>query len=359
MLGLWSHDAITGNERAQVTAKAVEQGTSWSMNISGTGECSFVFAVEDTEDGLTLEKIRELFTPNSTHLSLRWGPTAVLGAWKVEDWDFGGDESTVIVTGVEIRNETNWRMTYGVSLFESGTLTVTNRSHQGAVRAILARFMQWSPEWGYAIDLPADGAGTFSQTWEFWKKLTIADLLKQIEDEGYEILFRPYLTAGRQLRFEVLVAPRVSIGTSYFHLQAADSPLSGVRYKESGVEQLTGGQGTGTGSGQDQPVAWAGGPPYLIPIRDAQRQFPDLEGARLQAATDAWFAENRYVQTQWTVKTYTASEEYPASNAAVGRGWQLESAGHRVFPNGRHGVRVISASGSWSNQIGVEVQRGS
>ena len=359
MLSLWTHDAITGNERKAVTAKAVDQGTQWSMNVSGTGECSFVFAVEDTEDGLTLEKIRELFTPNSTHLSLRWGEASVIGAWKVEDWDFGDDESTVTVTGVEIRNETSWRMTYGVNQYEAGTLTVTNRSHQGAVRAILARFMQWSPEWGYAIDLPADGVGTFSQTWEFWKKLTIADLLKQIEDEGYEILFRPYLTPSRQLRYEVLVAPRVSSGTSYFHLQAADSPLSGVRYKESGIEQLTGGQGTGTGTGQDQPVAWAGGPPYLIPIRDAQRQFPDLEGARLQAATDAWFAENQSVQSQWTVKTFTASDEYPATQAAVGQGWQLESEKHPVFPSGRHGVRVISASGSWSNQINVEVQRGS
>jgi hypothetical protein len=219
--------------------------------------------------------------------------------------------------------------------------------------------MQWSAEWAYPIDLPADGVGTFSQTWEFWKKLTIADLLKQIEDEGYEILFRPYLTAARQLRYEVLVAPRVSTGTNVFHLQATESPLSGVHYKESGAEQITGGQGTGTGSGQDQPVAWAGGPPYLIPIRDAQRQFPDLEGARLQAATNAWFAENRDVQSQWTVKAFTASDEYPATQAAVGQGWQLESAKHPVFPKGRHAVRVISASGSWSNQINVEVQRGS
>lgn len=359
MLSLWTHDAITGDERKAVTAPSVDEGTNWSMNISGSGECSFVFSVEDTDDGLTLARIRELFTPNSTLLSLRWNGTDVVGAWKVEDWDYGEDESTIIVTGVEIRNEANWRMTYGVSVYELGTLTVTNRSHQGAVRAILARFMQWSPEWAYPIDLPADGAGTFTQTWEFWKKLTIADLLTQIEDEGYEILFRPYLTTARQLRYQILVAPRVTSGTSYFHLQADESPLGGVRYKESGAEQITGGQGTGNGTGQDQPVAWAGGGPYLIPIRDAQRQFPDLAGARLQAATNAWFAEKKDVQAQWTVKTFTASDEHSAAKATVGRGWQLDSNGHRVFPDGRHGLRVIASSGSWSNQIGVEVQGGS
>jgi hypothetical protein len=358
MLGLWTHDAITGNEREKVDARAVDEGTQWSMNISGTGECTFVFAVEDTDDGLTLARIRELFAPNSTLLSLRWGVTDVLGAWKVEDWDFGEDESTIVVTGVEIRNETNWRMTYGVSVYDQGTLTVTNRSHRGAVRAILARFMQWSPDWAYPIDLPADGSGTFSQVWEFWKKLTIADLLKQVEDEGYEILFLPYLTAARQLRFEVLVAPAVISGMSYFNLQDADSPLTGIHYKESGVDQITGGQGLGTGTGQDQPQKWAGGPPYLIPIRDAKRDFPDLVDDRLQAATNAWVADSRDVRVQWTVGAFTASADRSPVEATAGRGWTLKSSKHRIYPDGSHTLRVIAASGSWSNQIKTEVQGG-
>lgn len=358
MFSLWTHDASTGDERAQVTAKAVDQGTQWSMNISGTGTCSFVFAVEDTDEGLTLAEIRRLFAPNSTLLSLRWGETSVVGAWKVEDWDYDEDTSTVTVTGVEIRNETNWRMTYGVSVYPEGTLSIVNKSASGAVRAILAQFMKWAPEWKYPIDAVPDGAGNITATWEYWKKLTIADLLKQVEELGYEILFRPYLTAARQLRYEVQVAPAVSVGSSYFHLQAADSPLGGVRYKESGATQITGGQGIGSGTGQDQPVRWAGGGPYLIPIRDAKRDFPDLDGDMLQAATNAWVAANRGVQAQWTVRTFTASDEYSAGHATVGRGWTLESSRHRVFPNGRHQLRVIAASGSFSNQISVEVQGG-
>lgn len=358
MFSLWTHDAITGDEREQVLAKAVDQGPSWSMNIGGTGECSFVFAVEDTDDGLTEADLDRLFLPNATLLSLRWNGTDVVGAWKVEDWDYDEDSSTVTVTGVEIRNEANWRMTYGLSDYPSGTLTVVGRSHQGAVRAILARFMQWSPEWAYPIDLPADGAGTFSAVWEFWKKLTIADLLKQVEDEGYEVVFRPYLTAARQLRFQVLVAPAVAVGATYFHLQAVDRPLSGVRYKKSGISQITGGQGLGEGSGQDQPVRWAGGGPYTIPIRDAKRDFPDLDGDRLQAATNAWFAEARNVQTQWTVGAFTASDEHSAAKATVASGWQLESSGHRIFPDGRHALRIIALSGTFSNQLKVEVQGG-
>lgn len=355
MFELWTHEAITGDERVRVFP--AEQGAQWSVKLNGTGECSFVFVVSDAETGLTGAQIDTTFAVNSTMFSLRWG-TTVVGAWKIEDWDYDEDRGVVTVTGVELRNEAAWRLTYGVSLYEQGTLTVTGRNRSGAVRAILARFMQWAPEWAYPIDLPADGTGSFTQTWEFWKKYTIADLLAQVEDDGVEVFLRPYLTVGRQLRFETIVAVKVSVGTSYFHLQAEDRPLSGVRYKKSGAEQLTGLQGIGTGSGQDQPVAWAGGGQYLIPIRDAKREFSDLDGARLQAATNATFADLRNPIVQWTVSTFTASEEYPPSHAVVGRGWQLESAGHPVFPNGRHAVRVIALSGSFSNVMSVEVQSG-
>lgn len=352
VLELWSHDSPTGNEVQRVWPKNDPQ---WSMNVAGTGTCSWAFRIDDAETGLTRDDIDRLFTPNSRSLALRWG-THVLGAWKIDDWDYEQDTATVTVTGVQLRNEGQWRMTYGVSAYEAGTLAIVNRSGSGAVRAVLARFMQWAPEWGYPIDLPADGAGSISSTWEFWKKFTIDDLLTQIEEYGYEIVFRPYLTEGRQLRHETLVAPAVSVGTSFFNLQAEQSPLGGIGYKLSGVEQITGGQGLGGGSGQDQAVAWAGGPPYLIPIRDAKRTFPDLVGAQLQAATNAWVAAARNPIVQWRARTFTVSDEWPAYHAAVGRGWMFDTKGHPIYPDGRHALRVISCSGSMSNQISVEVQ---
>ncbi|WP_137771821.1 MULTISPECIES: hypothetical protein [unclassified Microbacterium] len=329
------------------------------MNLTSTGSCSFEFKVNDSDTGLTRADIDRLFTPNSRTLSLRWGDASVIGAWKIDDWDYEEDTDTLTVKGVEFRGEAKWRMTYGVNSYELGTLAIANRSASGAVRAILSRFMQWSAEWSYPIDLPADGAGTITTTWEYWKKLTIEDLLTQIEELGYEILFRPYLTAGRQLRYETLVAAKVSTGSSSFHLQAEKSPLGGIGYKVNGADQLTGGQGLGSGSGQDQPVAWSGSGPYLIPIRDAKRSFPDLTGAQLQSATNAWFAAARNPIVQWRVGSFTADDEFPAGLATVGRGWVLESSGHVVFPDGPHTLRVIACSGSFSNQISVEVQSAS
>jgi hypothetical protein len=352
MWSLWSHDSITGNELGRLWPK--DDGT-WSMNLSGTGQCEFSFRADDAETGMTRADIDRLLTPNSRMLCLRWGDAAV-GAWKVEDWDYNQDDETITVPGVELRNETKWRMTYGVNNYEAGTLEIVGRSASGAVRAIISRFMQWAPEWVYPIDLPADGAGDITAKWEFWKKFSIDDLLTQIEELGYEILLRPYLTVGRQLRYETLVAAKIRTGSNYFHLQAEESPLGGIGYKVSGAEQVTGGQGLGSGSGQDQPVAWAGGAPYLIPIRDAKKTFPDLAGDQLQKATNAWVAAARNPVEQWRARTFTASADYPATQAMVGRGWDFESKAHRILPDGVHPVRVIACNGTFSNQISVEVQ---
>lgn len=353
-LELWVHDAITGNEIAQV--HPTEAGSSWSTNLGGTGQCTWAFFIDDPDTGMSGGRVRSLFQPNARLLALRFG-AAVLGAWKIDDWDYFDDSKTVTVTGPElVRNETKWRMTYGLSEYELGTLSVSNSSYQNAVRAILSRFKDRSPAWNYPIDLPQDWSGSFSQTWEFWKKFTIEDLLVQIESEGMEIFFRPYLTASRQLRFETIVDTTVMVGLAHFHLQAQDSPLSGVHYRVNGAEQITGGQGTGEGTGQDQQVKFAGAPPYTIPIRDAKMQFPDLTGSRLQAATNAWFARAKNPIVQWTVETFTASEEYPPTLAVTGRAWKLQSAGHKIFPDGVHDLRVIAASGSFGAQIKTEVQ---
>lgn len=124
----------------------------------------------------------------------------------------------------------------------------------------------------------------------------------------------------------------------------------------SGVDQVTGVHGLGSGTGQDQVSAVAGNLAFLIPARDVKIPFPDLAGARLQAATDAARDAGRNPIVQWTVGAFTFSDTYGPEHGLSGRAWQLQSKGHPIYPDGEHELRVIAASGSWSNRIKTEVQ---
>lgn len=347
----WIYKARTGASVDLVTPEAF----TWSTSLLGDGSGTATFKVDDTQKALTRERIWELFKPNDHMIVLRRG-SFVAFAGKIDSWVYNQDAMTVTVTSVELENEWSWRLTYGVNAYTSGTLTVVNRTQSGAVAAILSRAMQWSPDWQYPIDLPATASGTFSATWEYFKKFKISDLLDHVRSEGYEIYLRPYLAAGDMLRFQTRVAPRITLGTSSFILQVQEVPLGGIQYTVDGSNQLTGLQGVGNGTGQDQEVAWAGSGPYDIPIRDAKRDFPDRTGTRLQSATNSTLAAEDEPLIQWSVKEFTISDTALAEEATPGRVWQIDSQSDLVIPDGRHMLRVIATSGDLSNTIRTEVQ---
>jgi hypothetical protein len=327
----------------------------WETGLKGEGSSTATFKTDDAEHPLT--NVAATFRPNARGLAVLWGDV-VEYAGKIESWAYDRDAQNLAVSTVEIRAEMLWRLTYGVNVYEQGTLSIVAKSAAGAVRAILARAMQWSSEWALPIDLPADTAGLISQTWEFWRKLRISDLLQQIEEEGYEIYFRPR-KAGNQIRFETIVSSRIRLGRTTFMLQAAELPIDHISYTVDGSIEVTGVQVLGDGMEQDQKVAWAGSTTGQdIIIRDTKKAYPDLVGTRLQQATNAGLAEDQDPLVQWSVGRFLISEEWSSEHALPGRGWAIYSKGDVIIPDGTHELRVISSRGNvTSNAIEVEVQR--
>lgn len=349
----WVYDMMTGDLLHRVRPSAFP----WSTGLLGDGSAEVTFKTDDARYQLTRAQVWSYFRPNARGLALLWGDH-VTYAGKVESWRYDRNAQTVAVRTVEMRGETAWRLTYGVNAYAAGTVSVVNRSISGAVRAIFARFTQLSPEYAYPIDLPADGAGTFSAVWEFWRKFRISDLLTQVEQLGYEIYLRPYLTAGRTgIRYQVRVAPKVTIGASAFVLQAPMSPLDEVSYTYDGVNEITGLQGLGNGTGQDQAVAWAGSTTGQdIPVRDTKATFADLTGSQLQDATNAALAADQDPLVQLSVGKFHLSETWPAEHVTPGRVWNLHSRNDPVIPDSTHVLRVIRASGGLARAVTVEVQ---
>lgn len=346
----WLFDMWTG----ELIRRVYPFDHAWSTSLLGDGTSTAQFKTDDADR--PLGNVRSVFRPNARGLAVLWGDT-VEYAGKIETLPYDRDGQVLSVTTVEIRNEMKWRLTYGVNQYEAGTLSIMSRSASGAVRAILNRAMQWSAEWALPIDPPADASGSITQEWEFWRKLRINDLLVQIEQEGYEIYFRPVKDNNR-IRFKVSVARRVTIGKSKFILQAAESPLEQVSYTWDGTNEVTGVQGLGDGMEQDQKTAWAGSTTGQdIIIRDTKKAYPDLVGARLQAATDAGLLEDQDPVSQWSIGTFRISDDWSPAHAVPGRGWSIYSKGDPVIPDGTHELRVIASSGNITSlAIGVEVQ---
>lgn len=349
----WSLQLFNAMTGAPAGRLPMSTDSSWSTGITGTQSSTETFLVKD-EVSLA-GRVDSLFAGNKHILARTWG-SHVAYAQKVESWDYDRDTGKVTVSLSELRGEAEWRLIGGVSTSKTATFSITNRSSSGAIRAALQQMMNWGAAWEFPIDLPADGSGTFSKSWRFWEKQRISDILEQIEDiRGVELYLRPYLSGG-SLRYEAMVQPQIQIGLTEFKLHADESPLAGVKYRKDFTRQVTGLLGVGNGSGQDQETAWAGQDTHPIIIRDTQESIPDLKGAALQAATTNRFNARRQPTLQWTVGSFTASDEWDMSLAAPGRVWRLESRDDPVIPDGEHTLRVVSVSGGNSNQVRVEVQ---
>lgn len=345
------NDAKTGNFIATIRT---DDSSTWSTGIAGDGTSTETIVLNDAEEPFEQGDVADMFEPNDRLISRWWGEHCMY-AQKIEDYDYDKDRGTVTVTTSDLVGETDWRLIAPVR--GGDDLIVTNRTTSGAIRAALARMMSFGSQWEYPIDLPADGAGPVSGRWQFWEKYRISDIIKQIEDRfGAELYFRPYGTPTTGVRFAARVGAPVTIGASTFNLDAEESPLSGVRYRVDGKRQVTGLLGLGNGSGEIQETAWIGVDSHPIPIRDTKQSFPDLVNPGLQQATDAYYWPNRSPLTQWSVGSFTISDDWSPEHASPGRSWRLESRGDLVIPDGFHQLRVIKASGGNGRVIKTEVQ---
>ncbi|WP_144834111.1 hypothetical protein [Microbacterium sp. BH-3-3-3] len=360
---IWVHDLKTGAPIAPLTVKLGAQGDSWSTGTSGNGT-STTTIVMDEEDPWTPAYTASLLKPNDRMIVRWWGVNggadpgdAPMYAHKIEDWAYSLDGDTITVTSVDLLGETKWRMIGGADSDKHLTLTVTNRTPSGAVAQVMARMMQWSPDWQYPLDLPADAPGTFKGgPWVFWEGRSMGEILDEIRKRaGVEIYLRPYATASGGIRFQVRVGSPVTIGGANFNLLADESPLSGITYRVDGAQQVTGLLGLGNGTGEDQETAHQDGT-VKIAIRDTKKSFDDLTGDALQEAVDTYYYANVDPIIQWDIGAFTIGGGYEPEHSAPGRVFNVELYGNPVIPDGVHTLRVINVSGDNGPQLKPEVQ---
>lgn len=346
-------DTITGNPLLPINPDSAR----WAAKIDGSATCTFTHKVQGS--GLGKANARDLFRPNARLVAHTDENDNVAAAGLMMRPKYTRNTGKIDVTCVDIRDLTRQRMGFGVGSWgPSGTLTVTNRSLSGAVRAIVSRWMRdfSQPSWMLPIDLPPDGSGSFSRKWDYYGFPTIDDMLSEVEAEGVEVYFDPYIHTDGSLRFQTRVGAPIVGGSFPLSVTAAGSPVTDLQVELDGSKQLTGVLYGGNGTEADTVTAWAGGGPFTIPIRDAYRSAKDVKSvAQLTRIAVADLAEHRDPVEQWSFNVRLGGP-VNIGHVRPGRLLDLSVYGDSWIPDGTYRHRVISVSGDLKETVQLEVQ---
>lgn len=347
------YETKTGVFRAEVNVSTC----NWESKLTGQGRGTHSIPLFGTDQ--TSAWWRESAKGNKYTIVQRWGShIAYAGVLAVPEYD--RDTKTLKVDSVELRAAyMDARMLYGVFSYVPGdvALDVVAKSRSGAAREVLQRATTayWGAFWVLPIDLPDDGSGSFSATWMMEERLTLEDHLSQIEADGCEIFFRPYLDDDGKLRWHTHVQSQVSIGDPTELAATGDStPLHALKVRRDYTRELTGILGFGKG-GTDAPAYGfsPGDGADEISVRDTWVNFPDLDGSRLEAATEA-LNYLGYPIEQWSFGVSV----YPGGpgDFAPGHLVNLTISGDPFITDGTHELRVIATRGDAGTMVSLEVQ---
>lgn len=353
MWSVWIHDLRTGAPLLEMFPSS----GSWNRRLTGTGQGSHVFQLRARETALPRATVRDLFRNNDRAISVCFGDHVAYAGF-VETPKYQRGTGTLAVTHREIREMFRQRSTFGVNNYPAGDLTVTNRSPSGAVRAILARAMQWTSQWAFPIDLPPDGSGSFSAEWKRYQRLSIDDLLCQVEAEGVEVDFDPYRDAAGNLRWRTRVGAPIVSGYYDLPVTVDESRVIDLDVEENGAKQLSGVHTAGNGTEEDMVTAFAwamAGPPMVV--RDAFRTSKDVrDPTQLGRISTADLAANRGPVVQWSFSVVVDDELSPAM-VTPGTTERMDVRDDEWIDDGLYEQRVIALSGRHGSSIvNVEVQ---
>lgn len=335
-----------------VYSMAASEG-QWATRLTGRGQAQHQIPLANS--GMSYSDIRDLSTGNKYTIVQKWGSHVTYAGVIQRVW-YVRSKQMLYITSQELRQAyMNDRMLYGVYNYEPGgtVLSVSNKSHSGATRAVLAKAMSWDWFWELPIDLPADGSGGFSASWQHSERLKLEDHLTQIEADGCEINFRPYISSGN-LRYATEVASQVTVGSAT-SLNADGGPIIDITPTFDYAREMTGLLGFGKGGTGAYAYGYSPGDgSAAIGVRDSWLSFPDIDGARLEAAVEAMDYVG-YPTEQWSVDLNI----WPNGPAAYAPGslLNISISGDPIIPDGTHNMRVIALHGDLGTTVTAEVQR--
>ena len=265
--------------------------------------------------------------------------------------NFADATGQITIYAESLRTLMAHRLTFGVANFVDGDLTITSKSIQAAVNAILTRATAWGGNWPLPLDLPTGGTGRFTANVSRHDVTTIEELLVQVEKTGAEIRFEPYIT-GTTVRHRVTVAKRIVGIETVLSLTAERTPIRNYEEEDDGTNQVSGTFATGNGQGSQRPFAYAGfagGPPMVV--RDVWLSASDITDKNVLEDYAKDHLDANRGPKQIATFDIVPSREFPASWFLPSSLLTVDVQNHRVLPDSRRTYRILGTHHDFASSI--------
>lgn len=335
---------------------------NWTTRLGSKGSATHAAKLRGL--GIPQSFIREVSRGNKYTLAHCWGDH-VAYAGVIQNRGYSERREELRLYSKELRAALlGKRLTHGVNEYNpaTGVLTIASRSRAAAVRVVLNAAMKGGavPGWELPIDLPTDSAGGFSAAWRHDEGLTVENMLAQIEADGVDIDFAPYITSAGMLRWETRVGNPITVGTPFtLPVRAPGSIVMNPESDDDFSDQYTGLLGFGNGYGEDR--LWTFSPRTGdgigdLPVMDTRTNFDRInDQTRLDAANDAEYAKKHVSLEQWDYSLYIGG--IGPAMAAPGRLHDLHTYGSLFNLDGGRALRVDALSGGLNYVVKPEVSR--
>lgn len=357
---LWTFFIVDTNTGVR-QLKVFPAAGSWRRVINGAGSGSHSFRLR-TKSARAVGRAgwRALTQPWARTLVVCWaGVPVYAGIIQGRNWDTVS--GTLTVQHSEVRSIFSRRHPFGVNAYETGTLTVTNRSLRGALRAVImagAGLGSW--RWNLPFVYPDDEAGTYSKTWSNFSFPLIEEMISDIQDldGGPDIDFRPQWAADGSLQWAVRIgSPRLAYNVFEWQASAPQSGVTELSVTEDASKQLTGVLTIGEGS--EAAIKWGRAPESAgsqIPYLDTSRPYTsESSQANLDSFARAELATYREPTTQYEMTVL--APQYPGANELVpGSTVRLGVTADEFLDDGFKSLYLLGLSGDMSAKLKLEVQ---
>jgi len=369
-------DSRTGIKQLEVFPSS----GSWSrvLNAGGKGTHTFVLTADQAM------RDRVLSTPWSRTLVVSWDGVAVYAGLIVRRV-YSQDDNTLTVSHEDFRSLLQRRYPFGVNSYTQDGTTATGAGWLTltalTLRAIVVRVLQEGlvgpfPIYSMPVFINSNAiastplaaeSGGYSRTYENFAFLTVEQIIDNVQDEegGPDTDFEPVWVDGVfqwNARIGSPSTPKLYStapgGNPFeFNMGAEQRVLTGVTVTDDGAKQATGVFSIGEGSGRDMKLAGNGfGSSATIPALDVAESFKDEKSYDILFSYSNGALPVRGKTTTQYELGMLATEIPGLSALRIGVLFRLIWSGNPWVADGNVDLRVISLSGSMTNDLTIDVQ---